>query len=223
MDKQRRLKLAQILKSKGEALVKGVGDSLPPTSETAPNSPSLHLQNPPTKSPPPSVSSRNQPPHQPPHSPSEATAAPAPLDKGKRVVVLPSDDEEDSAGGQVFKGGRTTQAAPLTATSAISSSSGAESLREHPPSANSPPQPSALEGGTETEPTSAPPPATELPSPIQDSLRGFLERGAEGPKKEGIYYYMGAFMAIAQNWRDQAKTRAIEASTLQALEKEVAS
>jgi len=223
MDKQRRLKLAQILKSKGEALVKGVGDSLPPTSETAPNSPSLHLQNPPTKSPPPSVSSRNQPPHQPPHSPSEATAAPAPLDKGKRVVVLPSDDEEDSAGGQVFKRGRTTQAAPLTATSAISSSSGAESLREHPPSANSPPQPSALEGGTETEPTSAPPPATELPSPIQDSLRGFLERGAEGPKKEGIYYYMGAFMAIAQNWRDQAKTRAIEASTLQALEKEVAS
>ena len=68
-----------------------------------------------------------------------------------------------------------------------------------------------------------PPTAPELPSPIQDSLRGFLERGAEGPKKEGIYYYMGAFMAITQNWRDQAKARVIEASTLQALEKEVAS
>ena len=50
-----------------------------------------------------------------------------------------------------------------------------------------------------------------------------MERGAEGPKKEGICYYMGAFMAIVQNWRDQATTRAISASTLQALEKEVAS
>ena len=228
MDKQRRLKLAQILKSKGEASAKGVGDSLPPTSEIAPTPPSLHLQNPPTTSPPQSVSSPNHPPHSPPPiaamplALAEAAAAPAPLDKGKRVVVVPSDDEEDSAGGQVFKRRRTTQAAPQTATSAISSSSGADSLREHPPSATSPPQPTALVGGTEAEPTSAPPPAPELPLPIQDSLRGFLERGVEGPKTEGIYYYMGAFMPCAQNWREQAKARAIEAFTLQALEKKVA-
>jgi len=32
----------------------------------------------------------------------EVAAAPAPLDKGKRVVVVPSNDEEDSARGQVF-------------------------------------------------------------------------------------------------------------------------
>jgi len=34
----------------------------------------------------------------------EVAAPPAPLDKGKRVVVVPSDDdEEDFAEGQVFK------------------------------------------------------------------------------------------------------------------------
>jgi len=158
----------------------------------------------------------------------KAAAAPAFLDKGKRVVVVPSDDKEDSTGGQVFKRRRTTQAAPHAATSVVSSSFGADSLREHPPSANSPPQPSALEGGTETEPTSAPTPVPELPPPMQDSLRGYLDRmsprgQAEGPKKEGVFYCTGAFMACASTWREQAQARAIEASTLQALEKEVAS
>jgi len=158
----------------------------------------------------------------------EAVAVPAPLDKGKRVVVVPSDEEEDSARGQVFKRRRTTQAAPCAATSVVSSSSGADSLREHPPSANSPPPPSVLEGETEPEPTSAPTPVPKLPPPIQDSLRGFLgsmaPRGhAEGPQKESMFYYMGAFMACANTWREQAKARAIEASTLQALKKEVAS
>jgi len=234
MDKQRRLRLAQILKSKGETSAKGVGDSQPPTSETAPSPLSLHLQNPPTTSPPPPISSPNHPPHSPPPiaamplALAEAVAAPTLLDKGKRVVVVPSDDEEDFAGGQVFKRRRTTQAAPQAATSAISSSSGAESLREHPPRANSPPQPSALEGGTEIEPTSTPPPVPELPPPMQDSLRGYLDRmsprdQAEGPKKEVVFYYMGTFMACASTWREQAKAKAIEASNLQALEKEVAS
>jgi len=108
MDKQRRLRLAQILKSKGETSAKGVGDSLPPTSETTPTPLSLHLQNPPTTSRPPSVSSPNHPPHSPPPIAAmplalvEVAAAPAPLDKGKRVVVVPSNDEEDSARGQVF-------------------------------------------------------------------------------------------------------------------------
>jgi len=77
-----------------------------------------------------------------------------------------------------------------------------ESLREDPPSASSPPQSRALEGMVEAEPESALPSAPELPLPIQDSLRGFLEgrspRGqAEGIKKEGLFYYMGAFMACA--------------------------
>jgi len=145
MDKQRRLRLAQILKSKGEASAKEVGDSIPPTSETTPTSPSLHLQNPTTTSPPPFVSS---PAPSPPNSPppiaamalalAETPTEPAPLDKGKGVVVVPFDDEGDSAEGQVFKRRRTSRAAPQVATSTTPSSHGAESLRENPPSANSP-------------------------------------------------------------------------------------
>ena len=144
------------------------------------------------------------------------------------VVVAPSDDEGDSAEGQVFKRRRTSRAAPQVATSTTSSSHGAESLRENPQSASSPPQPMALECGLGTEPTLASPSAPELPPRMQDSLRGYLDKmsphgQAEGPKKEGMFYYMGAFMACASTWREQAKAKAIEASTLQALEKEVAS
>jgi len=156
-----------------------------------------------------------------------STAAPAPLDNGKGVVVVPSEDEEDSVEGQVFKRRRTTRVAPQVATSTSSSSHGAESLREHPPSATSPPQPMALEGGVESEPAQ-PAPAPELPLPIQDTLRGYLEKMSprsqtEGPKKEGMNYYMGAFIACANTWRDQAKAKAIEASAFQALEKKFAS
>jgi len=86
----------------------------------------------------------------------------------------------------------------------------------------------ALEGGTETEPISAPPLAPELPLPIQEILRGYLEKmspssQSEGPKKEGMNYYMGAIVACANTWWAQAKTRAIEASSFQSLEKENAS
>jgi len=154
----------------------------------------------------------------------ESTAAPAPLDKGKAVVVIPSEDEEDSAEGQVFKRRRTTRAAPQVATFTSSSSHVAESLREHPPSATSPPQPMALEGRVESE-TAQPAPAPKLPLPIQETLRGYLEKlsphsQAEGPKKEGMNYYMGAFIACANTWRDQARAKVIEASALQAMEKE---
>jgi len=193
MDKQRRLRLAHILKSKGGASSQGVGDSTPPTSATAPTSPNscpLHL--PPTTASPPNLPSPNHPPNSPapiaavPLALAEASAKPAPLDKGKQVVVVPSDDEEDSARGQVFKRRRITRAAPQVATSTTSSSHGAESLRENPPSATSPPQPMALEGGIEAELTTVPSLAPELPLPMQDSLRGYLgsmaPRGqAEGP------------------------------------------
>jgi len=199
MDKQRRLKLVQILKCKGEASSKGVRDSLPPTSEAVPTSPSLRSQHPPSSASPPALSPPNSPPPiaAMPLALAETPAEPSPLDKGKGVVVVPFDAEENSAEGQVFKRRRTSQAAPQVATSTTSSSHGAESLRENPPSATSPPQPMALEGGLGTEPTSAPPPAPELSPPIQDSLRGYLEKmsprdQAEGPKKEGMFYYMGA-------------------------------
>jgi len=157
----------------------------------------------------------------------ETATSSTPLNKGKRVMVVPSDDE-DSAEGQVFKRQRTTQHAPQTATSATSSSHGAESLRENPPSANSTAQPMALEGGTEPEPTFVPPPAPELPLPMQDSLRCFLGRisprgQAEGPQKESLYYYIGAFMSCAHTWHAQARAKGVEASAFQTLEKEVAS
>jgi len=42
----------------------------------------------------------------------------------------------------------------------------------------------------------------------------------EGLNKESINYYMGAFIACANTWRAQAKTKAVEASAFQALEKE---
>jgi len=205
MDKQRRWKLAQALKSKGEASSKGVGDSLPPNSETAPTSPTLRPQSPPSTTTPQTLPSPTQPPNLPPPiavvplALAASTSAPAPLDKGKGVVVVPSEDEEDSAGEKVFKRRRTTRTAPRVSTSTSSSSHGAESLREHPPSATSPPQPMTLEGGVESGPAQ-PAPAPELPMPIQETLRGYLEKmspsgQAEGPKRESMN--MGALIACA--------------------------
>jgi len=140
-------------------------------------------------------------------------------------VVLPSDDEEDSAEGQVFKRRRTAKV--VTSSSSSSSNHCADSLREHPPSATSPPQQLALEGGVESEPaqtTSAP----ELPPPIQEMLRGYFHKvspgsQSEGAKKVGMNFYLGAFMACANTWRDQARAKASEVSALQALEKECTS
>ena len=90
----------------------------------------------------------------------EAAAPSAPLDKGKRVGVV-TDDDEDSAEGQVFKRQRTIQHAPQQVTSATSSSHGAESLREDPPSSTSPPHPTNPEVKTE---------ATTILPPAQSSL-----------------------------------------------------
>jgi len=155
----------------------------------------------------------------------EAGASSAPLDKGKRVVEVVSDDE-DSAEGQVFKRQRT-QHAPQMVASATSSSHGAESLREDPPSASSPPQSMHQEGGFEAEPVGVLPPAPELPLPMQESLRGFLSTRSPGsqtekPQRESMYYYMGLFMSCAYTWHKQSRARTAQASAFQALEKEVA-
>ena len=57
-------------------------------------------------------------------------------------------------------------------------------------------------------------------------MRGFNERSLGSSsgeaKKEGMPYYMGAFLAIALDWRALAKTKAIEMQTLQGLRREVA-
>ena len=206
MDRQRRLKLAHVLKSKDEASAKEVGGSPLPTSNTSPSSPNSRPQPSTTPSTPSVQPSPNQPQHSPPPiaaMPLALAESAAPLDKGKRVVEVVSDDEKSSEG-QVFKRKRTTHHAPRQVASATSSSHGAEYLRENPPSATSPPQLMDLEGGVEAEPTTVPPLAPELPLPMQDSMRGFLGRSsprgkAEGPQRESLYYYMGAFMSCAHS------------------------
>ena len=58
-------------------------------------------------------------------------------------------------------------------------------------------------------------------------MRGFNERlspgeSSGGPRSKGMPYYLGAFLAIALDWRAQAKSKADEARTLQSLRQEVA-
>ncbi|XP_068492119.1 uncharacterized protein [Phaseolus vulgaris] len=205
MDRQRRLRLVQVLKSKDGALA-----SPPSTSSAPPSSPNPQPQ-PATI---PTNPTTQASPHPLPSSPPliaavplalvEAGASSAPLDKGKRVVEVVSDDE-DSAEGQVFKRQRT-QHAPQMVTSATSSSHGAESLREDPPSATSPPQSVHQERGFEAEPVGVLPPAPELPLPMQESLKGFLSIGSASSQAE-----------------EPQRAKTAQASAFQALEKEVAS
>jgi len=57
-------------------------------------------------------------------------------------------------------------------------------------------------------------------------MRGFNNRSSGSSfavaKKEGMPYYMGAFLAIVLDWLAQAKTKAIEMQALQTLKREVA-
>ena len=128
MDRQRRLRLVQVLKSKDGALA-----SPPSTSSAPPSSPNPQPQPATTPTTPTTQASPHPLPSSPPPIAAvplalvEASASSAPLDKGKRVVEVVSDDE-DSAKGQVFKRQRT-QHAPQMVASATSSSHGAESLR----------------------------------------------------------------------------------------------
>ena len=83
---------------------------------------------------------------------------------------------------------------------------------------------------TPTPTPAAPTPAPELiaiPPPIMQLMRGFNERLSPGessgvPRSEGMPYYLGAFLAVALEWRAQAKFKADEARTLQTLRQEVA-
>jgi len=100
----------------------------------------------------------------------ETATTPAPLDKGKGVVVVPSEDDEDIEDGQVFKRRKTNK----VVSSHSSSNLDVEPLREHPPSATSSPHQLALGGGVESEPTPTPASAPELPQPVQELLRGYL-------------------------------------------------
>jgi len=150
----------------------------------------------------------------------ETATTPAPLDKGKGVVVIPSEDDEDTEDGQVFKRRRTTK----VVTSHSSSNHGAESPREHPPSATSPPLQLALGGGVQSAPTPNPAPAPELPQPVQGFLRGFMHQATPGGStdkttEEGVAYYIGEYFSNAGSWREQAEAKA---DNCLALEKELA-
>ncbi|XP_068476450.1 lysine-rich arabinogalactan protein 19-like [Phaseolus vulgaris] len=161
MDSSRRCTLAKALKQIKPA--KGGGDSLafnvPPTTSPAP------------------VTSLPSPPsspqtHQTPTSPSPidavplaaaSTCAPAPLDKGKRVLEITS-NSEDSDGGLVFKKRRATRVPTLP----TASPSGVDSLRDNPPSATSPP-PQTVQEERDEGAESVPPP---LPLPVGVAASG---------------------------------------------------
>jgi len=79
-----------------------------------------------------------------------------------------------------------------------------------------------------TAATPDPTPFPELPQQVQELLRGYLRRATPGgpsdeAKKESMAYYLRAFLACANSWRDQARAKASKLSTLKALEKELAS
>ena len=228
MDSLRRIALAKTLRARPKATSTKAGVSNIPTIEsTLPPSPTPHTTQTPNS--PHSLQTANSPP------PIAAvplavahTSAPAPLDKGKGVLVVPSDDK-GSGEGQVFKRGRINR----VVTSRSASPQCRESLRDNPPSATSPPPQICQEEGAESTPppsqTAPQAPAPKLltiPPAIMQLMRGFNERSSGSSsgeaKKEDMPYYMGAFLAIALDWRAQAKTKAIETQTLQALKREVA-
>jgi len=111
---------------------------------------------------------------------------------------------------------------------------------DNPPSATSSPQQAVQEEGvvesaplptpTPTPAPAAPTPTQELleiPPPIRQLMRGFTDRSTPESssgenRREGMPYYLGAFLGISLEWRAQAKSKADEARTLQTLQQEVA-
>jgi len=226
MDMNKRLRLAKALANRGKASSKGADASTQPAPEpTPPTSPTSYSQNLPNIAPNQDLPSPNAT-HTPSSPPSivivpltivETATTPAPLDKGKGVVVVPSEDDEDTEDGQVFMRRRTTK----VVTSTSSSNHGAESLRDHPPSATSPPINWLWSVGLSMSPRL--PPRRPQSFPQSYLHRATLGGPSEEAKKESMAYYLGAFLACANSWRDQARAKASELSTLQSLEKELAS
>ena len=91
-----------------------------------------------------------------------ASSSPAPLERNKGAVLIPSDEDEDSVDGPVFKRRRTN----AVATFHSSSHKHPTSLRDHPPSASLPQRYLALEEGAETAPEPTPTPVPEFPRVI---------------------------------------------------------
>ena len=111
---------------------------------------------------------------------------------------------------------------------------------DNPPSATSP-QPAIVqeEKGEGAESAPSPPPAKAsvvpasvsaapdliaIPPPIMHLMRGFngglMSEGSN--RKEGMPFYLGAFLAVALDWRAQARNAASNTQALQALKEKVA-
>jgi len=242
MDSSKRMVLAKALKA---ARATKAGASTAPTAD-----PSLPLSSPsptPTTTETP-LGASSPPPHSPqtlqtPNSPPPIAAvplvvasspAPAPLDKGKRVLEILSDDE-DSDGGLVFKRRKAARVPILPAASP----QGGESFRDNPPSATSP-QPTIVQeekgDGAESAPSppqaeassipvfvSAAPDLIAIPLPIMHLMRGFngglMLEGSD--RREGMPFYLGAFLVVALDWRAQARNAASHTQALQTLKEEV--
>ena len=220
---EKRKKLAKVLAVRGKATSGGAGTSTQPAPDastaTPTNSPAQAALAPASPLPhtqllPPQTTQDLPSPHATPTSnsplPIAATpltvdrTSPAPQIKGKGVVIVPS-DEKDSAEGLVFKRRRTT----TVAASHSASNQNAESLRENPLNASTPPHYMALGEGTETAPESTPGLAPELPKVVQSMLKGFQQAPLEGPTDEAamesVASYLGEFFAHANYWRHQAE------------------
>jgi len=152
-----------------------------------------------------------------------SSPAPTPLDKGKRFLEIISDDK-DSDGVAPFKR-RKSARVPLLPTA---SPQGEDSFRDNPPSATSLPPTTVQEDIGEGAESAPPPPPTEvsaspapvavapdfiaIPPPIMHLIRGFS--GGTKPegsdRKEGMPFYLGAFLAVALQWRAQARNAVLK-------------
>jgi len=240
MASSRRLALAKFLKKAKST--KGGGDSVAlDVSPTTPPAPATSLPTPPSSpqtcqtpaSPRPIAAVRLA---------ATSTHAPAHPDKGKRVLEITS-DSEDSGGAMVFKKRRPARVPTLPTTSL----GGGDSLRDDPPSATSPsplavqeeqdegaesvppplllPEAAAASGSAPPAPAPASSPREVLiPHPVYRQLaQGFTEgMSPENPNRGGgMPYYMGAFLAVALDWRPQAQSAAWGREALRKLKQEM--
>ena len=145
-------------------------------------------------------------------------------------------DDEDSDGGLVFKR-RKAARVPIRPAA---SPQGGDSFRDNLPSATSLPPTIVQEERGEGAESAPPPPPSEvsaapasvsaapdliaIPPPIMHLMRGFNEGSMpEGSdRREGMPFYLGAFLVVALDWRAQARNAALHTQALQALDARVA-
>jgi len=150
------------------------------------------------------------------------------------VLEILSDDE-DSDGVVSFKRRKAARVPILPAASP----QGGDSFRDNPLSATSPPPTIVQEEKGEGAESTPPPPPTKVPAdpasisaapdlivippPIMHLMRGFngglMPEGFD--RKEGMPFYLGAFLAVALDWRAQARNANLNTQALQALEARV--